>query len=417
VIGTTIIIPHQHHETTTAFIASSTQAPATKQLEQYSLHTTVPAAFGNMLPPPHASLDEENVQQAQQQQLHHQYPNSNSQYPNHNDVLVETSPPTSFGKSNGTVVATTLSDGTVLRRTWPQSTFRRAGPHHHQHRTSLPVIVEPSAGSMHMLDNQTSSRSWNSAAVVMTAAAPIVDASSDHHNTVEPIVAAMTADKSATRVVSYMRLLVLAVLLTSMASTATIVYLYTSREETSHFKQSFTDDTNHVVEALSETLYTTMGAVDSYIVSLMSLCKSTHQSWPFVSVPDAAVRLSKLRSLSKGVFVQQAHIVAESQRLAWEKYTANHNAWVNESLVLQTTDPNYYGVDYNATSVHNYNVIVGHEGPSTGDGPFLPTWHSSPYVPGTEMSLQGPCTSVSFVALDSMIVLLCWLYRYIRIQF
>jgi hypothetical protein len=335
----------------------------------------------NMSPPPLGSLDEEN---GYPHQHYHQYcPNQNEPQ---KGVSTDTVAPTE--KSNGTIVANHSNGETILRRTWPRGTFRRGGGPQHKHHNSLPVIVEPSAGSM-LLSDQTSSRSWHNNALVGTA--PIVEAAAAttaaEDNVETPIVTAAattTADNSATRVVSLVRLLVLAVLLTSMASTATIVYLYTSHEEMHHFQQAFTDDTNHLVEALSETLYTTMGAVDGYIVSLMSWRKSTNQSWPYVSVPDAAVRLSKLRSLSKGVFVQQAHFVQLHERIQWENYTATHNDWVDESLILQTTDPNYYGMHYNTTNVPHYDVIVGHGGPSTGEGPFLPTWHSSPYVPGTQ---------------------------------
>lgn len=183
------------------------------------------------------------------------------------------------------------------------------------------------------------------------------------------------------RAVSWLRLVVLAVLVTCAACTAVAVYYYTRNSEYQAFEASFVSDAAKVMEAVGATLYVSLGAVDSYVVGMVSLARATNQSWPFVTVPDAAVRFAKLRSLSKAVVVQQAHFVTLAQRPEWENYTLTHDQWAADALKVQKTDKNYHGRLYDSYlpdgTIHSYR------GPSEGEGPFLPTWQSSPVVPGT----------------------------------
>jgi hypothetical protein len=184
-----------------------------------------------------------------------------------------------------------------------------------------------------------------------------------------------------TKVVSYLRLFVLGVLVTSAAGTAVAVYFYSRNEELASFEASFLDDATKVMGAVGETLYLSLGALDSYVVGMVSLARFTNQPWPFVTVPDTAVHFAKLRSLSKAVVVQQSHFVTLEQREEWENYTLTHDQWAADALRVQKTDKNYHGAVYD--SFLPDGVIHSYRGPSEGPGPFLPTWQSSPVVPGS----------------------------------
>jgi hypothetical protein len=183
------------------------------------------------------------------------------------------------------------------------------------------------------------------------------------------------------QVVPIVRILFIIVLVASMACTATAVYQTMTKAETDTFHLSFVSDSNDVIESVGETLYTSLGAVDSYLVSLVSMARSTNQSWPYVSMPDASVRLAKLRSLSKAFSVMQAHFVTLDEKATWENYTTLHQDWAYDAIRIQATDPNYHGKVHD-TVIHK-PYIRNHLGNATGPGPFLPTWHTSPYVPGT----------------------------------
>jgi hypothetical protein len=185
---------------------------------------------------------------------------------------------------------------------------------------------------------------------------------------------------SESRAVSYLRLCVLAVLVASAAAVSIGVYFYTLNSELASFEASFSDDATKVMEAVSSSLYITLEAADSYLVNTVSHARSIDQQWPFVTLPDLAVRLAKLRSLSKAVVVQQSHFVTAAQREEWENYTLTHDGWAQEALDIQKTDKNYHGAVYD--SYIPERVIRTYTGPSEGPGPFLPTWQSSPVVPG-----------------------------------
>jgi hypothetical protein len=193
--------------------------------------------------------------------------------------------------------------------------------------------------------------------------------------------AAAALAQRETRAIAWFRLVVLSVLVASMTGTATAIYLFLRDSEMDAFRASFINDSNNIIEAVAETLYTSLGAVDGYLVSLVSLARATNQTWPFVTVPDASVRLAKLRSLSKAVSVQQAHFVTEEQKIDWINYTQTHNQWATDALRIQKTDKNYHGPAYE--SFKHPTALRSYKGDVVGEGSFLPTWLSSPFIPGT----------------------------------
>jgi signal transduction histidine kinase/CheY-like chemotaxis protein len=167
------------------------------------------------------------------------------------------------------------------------------------------------------------------------------------------------------------------VLVTSAACTAIAVFFSTTNSELRAFHNSFQDDSYHVIEAVATTLYLWLGAVDAYVVSAVSIARANNQTWPFVTIPDAPVQLAKLRILTNAVMVQQNHYVyGASQREQWENYTATHAQWTNETLRLQELDKTDVGEVFE--SVLSSHSIPNYNGTTTGDGPFLPNWQSSP---------------------------------------
>jgi len=67
-----------------------------------------------------------------------------------------------------------------------------------------------------------------------------------------------------------------------------------------NFEEQFLDDAHKVLEAVGSSLYLTLGAIDALVDSMISFAHYTNQTWPFVTIPDFAVRSAKIRSLSTG---------------------------------------------------------------------------------------------------------------------
>jgi hypothetical protein len=187
------------------------------------------------------------------------------------------------------------------------------------------------------------------------------------------------ADRES-KVVSLLRLTVLSVLVASAVCTAVAVFFYTRNSEMKAFRTSFADDSQNIVEAIGAALYLSLGTMDSYITTIVSVARATNQTWPFVTIPDAAVHLAKLRSLSKAILVNQASFVTADQKEEWEDYASKHDQWAHDALRLQKTDKNYDGANFE--SFVPDREISSYKGLSAGLGPFLPSWHAYPFIPG-----------------------------------
>jgi hypothetical protein len=157
--------------------------------------------------------------------------------------------------------------------------------------------------------------------------------------------------------------------------------MYTSGVEQQSFKDAFAIDANKVLEAIGNSLDKTMGAVDAYAVSLMSSVRATNQTWPFVYIPDFPVRTAKVLSLSESIYIGVFPIVTRETRSEWEAFSLEYAKWVNISMKIQESDPNYHGpVFYNWTAkgeIHHDFFDI----PQNVTRIMLPTWQAYPVIP------------------------------------
>jgi hypothetical protein len=185
--------------------------------------------------------------------------------------------------------------------------------------------------------------------------------------------------KEEDKAVFLLKLLVLAVLVVSTVGVAVAVYLYTSGAEEDAFEEQFVGDSSKIFESIGSTLDLTLGAVDSFLVGLVSFARFANATWPQVTLPDYAVRVAKIRSLSKAVLVTQYHFVASEQRAEWESYSVANDYWVDQGIEVQRNDANYQGkilTDYWTRG----DIHVGAD-PYTSPGPYLPKWQQAPVIP------------------------------------
>jgi hypothetical protein len=159
-----------------------------------------------------------------------------------------------------------------------------------------------------------------------------------------------------TKMVGRLKIVVLLVLMFSAIGVALSVFFYVRNSELDAFEESFNSDGVKVLSSLGANLDLTMEAMDSFAVSILSFARETNQTWPFVTIPDFAIRAGKLLTLSSAFYVNiYALIYDQDQRKEWEQYTASHNQWVDESIAIQENHDGYTGpIIKNYT---NFNVI------------------------------------------------------------
>jgi hypothetical protein len=173
-----------------------------------------------------------------------------------------------------------------------------------------------------------------------------------------------TIARQETIAVLRLKLVVLLVLVLSAVAVSFSVHRYITGSEESQFELQFVGDSNKVLEAIGSSLDRTLGSFDSLAVTLVSSARAANESWPFVTLPDFAVRASKILSLSDAFTINVLPVVTPKQRTAWEAYSIQNDYWVNESMAVQETWKNYYGpVVYDWEP---YGVIYG----NSGDVPF-----------------------------------------------
>jgi class 3 adenylate cyclase len=178
------------------------------------------------------------------------------------------------------------------------------------------------------------------------------------------------------------RIVVLAVLVLSTSGVAFAVYYYINKTEETEFDSQFVDDSYKVFQALGSVLDLSLGTVDAFVVSMVSYASASNSTWPFVTLPNHAARVAKIRSLSKALIIQQYQIVAEEDRADWEIYANDNKGWVEDVLVTQINDDIFQGwknvTEYDPTSP---GIVYGTGLAQPNSGPYTPSWQGYPLVP------------------------------------
>jgi hypothetical protein len=150
--------------------------------------------------------------------------------------------------------------------------------------------------------------------------------------------------KQKTKAVVRLRLIVGSVLLCSAAILAVSVYYYLSLSEYNQFQRQWREDSHKILEAVGNSFDKTLGLMDEIAVSFLSIARATNQTWPFVTMPDFAVRMKKVLPLTDGFVVSMLPVVRVAQRKQWEAYALKHDSWVNEGMSVQDNwEEGYYG--------------------------------------------------------------------------
>jgi len=195
-------------------------------------------------------------------------------------------------------------------------------------------------------------------------------------------------------------------LLIIMLGVAFGTYFISSSNERVEFEDQFYEDSNKVLSAMGSNLVRTLQASDAFVVSITSLASATNQAWPFVVVPDFAVRAEKIRSLANAVYVNTYNLVEPDERKKWENFTARTGeSWVNESIAaIEEFDGMDWPIVWDYTLydvIHDYDEFdkenPGEVGVNT-TGPWFPLWQTQPtiaYDPPYNWDLMSSPSSTS----------------------
>jgi hypothetical protein len=173
-----------------------------------------------------------------------------------------------------------------------------------------------------------------------------------------------------------------------MVGLSVATYFRISNGEYGEFERQFHEDSNKVLTTMGSNLVRTLEASDAFVVSIISLASATNQSWPFVVVPDFAVRAEKIRSLANAVYVNTYPLVQPNERKEWENFTAQHG----ESMIIESIAAieEFDGADWPVVwdydlwdVIHDYDEFekanAGQYGIDT-PGPWLPMWQIQPTI-------------------------------------
>jgi hypothetical protein len=158
-----------------------------------------------------------------------------------------------------------------------------------------------------------------------------------------------------TKAVFRIKMVVMTVLLLCTTIVAASVYSHLSHTEETKFVHSFADDGKKIVDAIGVSLDKTLGVLDSLAILFVSYSLVDNQIWPFVTMPDFAVRMAKLLPLTDAISINVLPVVTPKNRKKWEAYTTESDDWINEGMRLQENWDFYYGPTvYNGT---RYDVV------------------------------------------------------------
>jgi hypothetical protein len=165
-------------------------------------------------------------------------------------------------------------------------------------------------------------------------------------NEVEPETTTMghtLIGKRESEEVHRFKFIVLLILLVSAAVVATCVNIYVKKKEQSQFDEKFRVDASKILDTVRNSIERTFIPMDSLAVDLVSYARATNSTWPCVTLPNFALRMSKALPQTDAMVIQFLPIVKPSQRKKWEHYVSQNYFWLNETMAIQDTWDGYYG--------------------------------------------------------------------------
>ncbi|KAL7565587.1 hypothetical protein ACA910_014299 [Epithemia clementina (nom. ined.)] len=135
-----------------------------------------------------------------------------------------------------------------------------------------------------------------------------------------------------TKAIRILRVVVLVVLLLTATLVSVGVYRYTRHEETSTFEREYQHNALKIMQAFHDAVERRLGAINTLSTAMTSLALYTNQSFPFVTMPDFALRGSDLRAQADAIAVHYMPLVTDDNRQEWERYALEHRFQIDQAF-------------------------------------------------------------------------------------
>jgi len=134
-----------------------------------------------------------------------------------------------------------------------------------------------------------------------------------------------------TQAVRRLRVAVLSVLVLSGIVMSAGVFLYSHNQELENFTTAYEDSAQQVIDAFHDTVERNLNAMATLSTDITSYALSQNQSFPFVTLPNFALKGSNIRSLSGSHMLHYIPIVKEQDRAEWEEYAYENRFHIDEA--------------------------------------------------------------------------------------
>ncbi|KAL7569394.1 hypothetical protein ACA910_010478 [Epithemia clementina (nom. ined.)] len=185
--------------------------------------------------------------------------------------------------------------------------------------------------------------------------------------------------QNESRAVGLVRVLVFTLLVAITAGVAVGVYFYVRNQETASFEGDFHDSSDKAFDSIGSVFDQALGASDNLMENAVSHQTFTNSSWPFVTIPDFAVKAQKILTLSRASIIGIYPRVLHEDREQWEEYAYENQGWVMKSLQIQKENAYFKGT--NLDGFNDFPHIHTNEGISPNNSKYYPTWQTSPTIP------------------------------------
>jgi hypothetical protein len=149
--------------------------------------------------------------------------------------------------------------------------------------------------------------------------------------------------RKETKEVNQFKVIVLFILLISAVVVATCVNMYVKKKELSQLEEKFRTDASKVLDTVGNSIDRTLISMDSLAVDLVSYARATNSTWPCVTLPNYALRMSKALPQTDAMTMQVLPIVKPSQRKRWEHFVSQNYFMLNETMAIQESWDGYFG--------------------------------------------------------------------------
>jgi hypothetical protein len=160
-----------------------------------------------------------------------------------------------------------------------------------------------------------------------------------------------TIGKKESQEVYKFKIIVLIILFLSAIVTSTCVYVFITRKEEDDFQEAFQKSAAKVLDAVGNSVDQTLIVMDTLAVESVSYARASNSPWPFVTLPDFGIRMSKSIPQTDAALLTLVPFVQPWQKAEWERYADRNKYWLNETMKLQETWDGFYApILYNYTT-------------------------------------------------------------------